>query len=252
MVRGRRSAGTRSTTRSPGASRPSRTHDSTAAAVNIFDSDASPNRVPGVTGVPLARSATPTADSSSAAPAARDQHAPGEPPCRSRAASSARRRPTHRRPGADACGAWPEARAHDPEVVDALGPAAVVGLLLHDVRPVGQLEVEPVADPGGVADLPLGHVADRDDPVLLLEPVAEHDVADLVGRVRPPSSRPGVEPLEVDVGGEAPPERVLVAGRRSRPRSAGQAWSPAQGAQSPGPRKRTGALVQSGSGRQFW
>jgi hypothetical protein len=54
-VDGRRSGGTTSTTGVPKASRPSRTSVATAAAVNIFDTEATANRVVGRTGTPSAR-----------------------------------------------------------------------------------------------------------------------------------------------------------------------------------------------------
>ncbi len=58
-VAGRRSGGSTSTTGVPNPTRPSRTSDATAAAVNIFDAEASANRVPGRTGTSSDRLARP-------------------------------------------------------------------------------------------------------------------------------------------------------------------------------------------------
>ena len=58
-VDGRRSGGSRSTTRLSTAIRPARTWSSSATAVNILANEASPKRVAGVTGSPEARLASP-------------------------------------------------------------------------------------------------------------------------------------------------------------------------------------------------
>ncbi len=80
------------------------------------------------------------------------------------------------------------ARAQDAQVADpVVGDAAVVGLLLGDVRPVGVVDVEAIAHASGVADdLAVGDVGDGEDVVRRLEPAAEHRRDHLVGPRCPP------------------------------------------------------------------